>query len=80
MSTRETVAELTIYYKRQRLSSLIFNHQKNADAFVETMTSFFNQKGKDEFSFSGEIKTAYTPETLTGELHSYVEGNIFPKG
>jgi hypothetical protein len=80
MTTRETIAELTVYYKRQRLTSLIFDTQETADKFVETMTSFFNQKSKDEFSFSGEIKTIYTPETLTGELHSYVEGDISPEG
>jgi hypothetical protein len=80
MPIRETIAELTVYYKRQRLTSLIFDTQETADAFVETITSFFNQKGKDEFSFSGEIKTIYTTDTLTGELNSYAEGDISPEG
>lgn len=80
MSTKKTVAELTIFYKRQRLSSLIFDNKETADKFVETITSFFNQKGKDEFSFNGEIKTVYTPESLTGELRSYAEGDISPEG
>ncbi len=80
MTTPKTVAELTVYYKRQRLTSLIFDNQETADTFVETMTSFFNKKGTDEFSFSGEIKTVYTPETITGELYSYVEGDISPEG
>lgn len=80
MATRETVAELTIYYKHQRLTSLIFDTQETADTFVETMTSFFNKKGNEEFSFSGEIKNIYTPETITGELHSYAEGDISPEG
>jgi len=80
MATRETVAELTVYYKRQRLTSLIFDSQETADTFVETLTSFFNKKGDDEFSFSGEIKNVYTPETITGELHSYAEGDISPEG
>jgi hypothetical protein len=80
MATPKTVAELTVFYKRQRLTSLIFDNQETADKFVETMTSFFNKKGDDEFSFSGEIKTVYTPETITGELHSYAEGDISPEG
>ncbi len=80
MPSKETVAELTIFYKRQRLTSLIFDNQETADKFIETMTSFFNQKGKDEFSFSGEIKTIYTPESLIGELSSYAEGDISPEG
>ncbi|MFV0591321.1 MAG: hypothetical protein ACK5M7_08050 [Draconibacterium sp.] len=80
MPTIETVAELTVFYKRQRLTNLIFDNQETADKFVETLTSFFNQKGKKEFSFKGEIKTVYTPESLTGELHSYAEGDISPEG
>lgn len=80
MASKETVAELTIFYKRQRLTSLIFDNQETADKFVETMTRFFNQKGKDEFSFQGEIKTVYTPESLTGELRSFAEGDISPEG
>ena len=80
MQERETVAELTIFYKRQRLTSLIFDNQETADKFVETLTIFFNQKGKDKFSFSGEIKTVYTPESLTGELRGYAEGDISPEG
>lgn len=80
MTTPKTVAELTIFYKRQRLTNLIFDNQETADKFVETMTIFFNKKGDDEFSFSGEIKTVYTPETITGELHGYAEGDISPEG
>jgi len=80
MTKRETVAELTLYYKRQRLTSLIFDNQETADTFVETITSFFNKKGHQEFSFSGEIKNIYTPETITGELNSYAEGDISPEG
>lgn len=80
MSAKETVAELTIFYKRQRLTSLIFNNKETADKFIETLTGIFSQKGKDEFSFHGEIKTVYTPESLTGELRSYAEGDITPEG
>lgn len=80
MPSKQTVAELTIFYKRQHLTSLIFDNQETADKFVETLTIFFNQKGKDEFSFSGEIKTVYTPESLTGELRGYAEGDISPEG
>jgi len=80
MPAKRTVAELTVFYKRQRLTSLIFDNQETADKFVETMNSFFNQKGKDEFSFHGEIKTVYSPESLTGELRSYAEGDISPEG
>lgn len=80
MPPKKTVAELTIFYKRQRLTSLIFDNQETADTFVDTLTSIFNQKGHDEFSFNGEIKTVYTSETITGELHSYAEGDISPKG
>lgn len=76
MTTPKTVAELTIFYKRQRLTSLIFDNQETADTFVDTLTSIFNQKGHDEFSFNGEIKTVYTSETITGELHSYSEGDF----
>lgn len=80
MATRETVAELTVHYKRQRLTSLIFDNQENADKFVEAMTGLLNKKGHDEFSFNGEIKTVYTPETMTGELLGYAEGDISPEG
>jgi hypothetical protein len=80
MTTLKTVAELTVYYKHQLLTSLIFDTQETADIFVETLTSLFNKKGHDKFSFSGEIKTVYTPETITGELHSYVESDISPEG
>lgn len=80
MPTKETVAELTVFYKRQRLTSLIFNNQETANKFVETLTGFLNQKGKDEFSFKGDIRTVYTSETLTGEFRSYAEGDISPEG
>ncbi|SHE49823.1 hypothetical protein SAMN05444274_101522 [Mariniphaga anaerophila] len=80
MLTKETVAELTIFYKRQRLTSLIFDDKETADIFVETLTNMFNQKGHDEFSFNGAIKTVYTPDTISDELLSYAEGNISPKG
>ncbi|MDR1181614.1 MAG: hypothetical protein LBL13_06530 [Bacteroidales bacterium] len=80
MEKERTVAELTIHYKRQRLTSLIFDTQETADKFVEAISALFNEKGKKLFSFSGEIKTVYTPETIVGQLYDYSEGNIKPKG
>jgi hypothetical protein len=80
MEEERTVAELTVYYKHQRLTTLIFDTQETADKFVEAITHFFNEKGKQQFSFSGEIKTVYTPETIVGQLFDYVEGNIKPQG
>lgn len=77
---QKTVAELTVYYKKQRLSSLLFDTQETADTFVEVMTHFFNEKGKNEFSFKGEIKTVYMPENIVGELDDYAEGKVKPKG
>ncbi|MDD4226891.1 MAG: hypothetical protein PHU98_10940 [Mariniphaga sp.] len=79
-STRTTVAELTIYYKKQRLTSLIFDKQETADKFIESITRFFNERGRKKFSFSGEIKTVYTPETIVGQINDYAEGNVKPKG
>jgi ABC-type Fe3+-hydroxamate transport system substrate-binding protein len=80
MEEEKTVAELTIFYKKQRLTSLIFDKQETADKFLEGITHFFNEKGKKKFSFSGEIKTVYTPESIVGQLHDYTEGNAKPKG
>jgi len=80
MEEEKNVAELTIYYKKQRLSTLIFDKQETADKFVEGITRFFNEKGRKEFSFSGEIKTVYTPETIVGQLYDYTEGNVKPQG
>lgn len=77
---KKTVAELTIHYKRQRLMSLLFDTKETADAFVETLNKYFNEKGKKEFSFSGEIKTIYSGNVIVGELHDWMEGKIEPKG
>ncbi len=79
MTTPKTVAELTIFYKRQRLTSLIFDNQETADTFVDTLTSIFNQKGHDEFSFNGEIKTVYTSETITGNYIVILKAIFHPK-
>ena len=43
----KTVAELTIFYKHQRLTSLIFDTQETADKFVESIMHFFNKKRKE---------------------------------
>lgn len=77
---QKTVAELTIYYKKQRLSSLLFDTQETADKFVEAITHFLGEKGLRETSFKGEIRTIYMPENIIGELDDYAEGKIKPKG
>jgi hypothetical protein len=41
---------------------------------------FFNEKGKINFSFKGEIKTAYMPGNIVGELDDYADGKVKPKG
>jgi hypothetical protein len=77
---QKTVAELIVYYKKQRLSSLLFDTQETADKFVEAVTHFFNEKGMNEISFQGEIRTVYMPESIVGEINDYAEGNIKPRG
>ncbi|WP_268223539.1 hypothetical protein [Sinomicrobium oceani] len=74
-----TVAELTIYYKRQRLMSLIFDTKETADAFFETINGCLNEKGKKEYSFSGEIKTVYSGDSITNELNDWMDNKIEPK-
>ena len=80
MERRKTVAELTIYYKMQRLTSLIFDKQETADKFVESISSMFNEKGKSEYSFSGEIKTIYANDTIVQELKDWADGKVKPEG
>ncbi|MCL6219011.1 hypothetical protein INR75_08625 [Zunongwangia sp. SCSIO 43204] len=77
---KKTVAELTIYYKKQRLTSLIFDTQQTADRCFETLNMLFNKKGEKEFSFSGEIKTIYSGSSLIEELKNWEDGKIEPKG
>lgn len=77
---QETVAELTVYYKKQRLSSLLFDKHETADKFVESITDLLGEKGMKEISFKGEIRTVYMPENIIGELDDYSEGKIKPKG
>lgn len=77
---KKTVAELTIYYKKQRLTSLIFDTQQTADRCLETLNMLFNKKGEMEFSFSGEIKKVYSGSSLIAELKNWEDGKIEPKG
>jgi hypothetical protein len=77
---QETIAELTVYYKKQRLSNLLFDTQETADKFVEVITHFLGEKGIKEISFKGEIKTVYMPENIIGEVDDYAKGKIKPKG
>lgn len=77
---KKTIAELTIHYKRQRLMSLLFDTTETAEAFMEILSGHLNEKGKKEFSFSGEIKTIYSGNAIVGELHDWIEGKIEPKG
>ncbi|KAA6335274.1 hypothetical protein EZS27_016469 [termite gut metagenome] len=77
---RKTVAELTIYYKMQRLTSLIFDNQETADKFVAVIESMFNEKGKREYSFSGEIKTVYSGEVIVREIKDLADGKAKPEG
>jgi len=77
MSTRETAAELTVYYKRQRLTSLIFDTQKTADAFVETITSFFNKKVKMYSLFVARLKLSIPQNRLPGNCIVMLKA-IFP--
>jgi len=79
-TTSKTVAELTIYYKKQRLTSLIFDESETADKFVAVIESLFNEKGKKEYSFSGEIKTVYSGEAIVQEVKDYADGKAKPKG
>ncbi|MBW8326925.1 MAG: hypothetical protein K0M50_19330 [Prolixibacteraceae bacterium] len=75
----KTVAELTIFYKKQRLASLIFDQQETADKFVESITHFFNEKGRKEFSFSGEIKNVYTLKPSSGNYMIMRKAMLSPK-
>lgn len=77
---RKTVAELTIYYKMQRLTSLLFDEPETAEKFLTVIESLFNEKGKKEYSFSGEIKTVYSGETVVHEFKDWMDGKIEPKG
>lgn len=76
---KKTVAELTIYYKMQRLTSLLFDNQETADAFGETLNRSLNEKGKKEFSFKGEIKTIYSGDNIIQELGDWTDGKVEPK-
>ena len=77
---KKTVAELTIYYKKQRLTSLIFDTEQTADKCCETLNMLFNKKGEKEFSFSGEIKTVYSGSSVVEEIKDWEDGKIEPKG
>ncbi|MBO0356239.1 hypothetical protein J0656_19635 [Muricauda ruestringensis] len=80
MEEKKTVAELTIHYKRQRLMSLLFDSTETADAIVELLSGHLNEKGKKEFSFSGEIKTVYSGKGIVDELHDWMDHKIEPQG
>ena len=77
---KKTVAELTIHYKRQRLMSLLFDTKETAEAVVELLSGHLNEKGKKEFSFSGEIKTIYSGNGIIDELNDWIDNKIEPKG
>jgi len=77
---KKTVAELTVYYKKQRLISLIFDTQETADSFFEVLNEVFNKKGDKEYSFSGEIKTVYSGNSIIQELKDWEDGKIEPQG
>ncbi|ADF53744.1 MAG: hypothetical protein CMP12_09140 [Zunongwangia sp.] len=77
---KKTVAELIIYYKKQRLTSLIFDTQQTADKCCETLNMLFNKKGEKEFSFSGEIKTVYSGSSVVEEIKDWEDGKIEPRG
>ena len=79
-NTRKTVAELTIYYKMQRLTSLIFDEPETADKFISVIESMFNEKGKKEYSFGREIKTVYTGEAIVREVKDLADGKAKPEG
>lgn len=80
MEEVKTVAELTIYYKHQRLTSLIFDTQETADTFLEALTSLASGKGKQEIRFSVEVRNVYTDESILQEIDDYRAGNVEPKG
>ena len=77
---QKTVAELTIHYKRQRLMSLLFDSTETADAVMEILNGHLNEKGKKEFSFSGEIKTVYSGKGVVDELNDWMDHKIEPNG
>lgn len=78
--TRKTVAELTIFYKMQRLMSLIFDEPETADKFVSVIESMFSEKGKKEYSFGREMKTVYSGEAIVQEVEDFAEGRAKPQG
>lgn len=75
-----TVAVLNIYYKENFLTSLVFKRREMADKLVAGLEQFFNEQGKKDFSFSGEIKTVYDSQTITEEIGGFLDGSIKPKG
>ncbi len=64
----------------QRLTSLIFDNQETADKFVSVIESLFNEKGKNEYSFSGAIKTVYSEEKIVQEVKDLADGKVKPEG
>lgn len=80
MKADQTVAELTVLYKGQPLTRLIFDKQETADNLVDVVTKLFNEKGHKEFSFEGQLKQVYTSEILVGELFDYLDGEAKPRG
>lgn len=80
MEEERTVAELTVYYKHQRLTSLLFDTQETADTFLEALTSLATGKGMKEIRFEIEVKNVYSDESILQEIDDYRMGNVEPKG
>lgn len=79
-SSRETVAELTIYYKKQYLTTMLFDKPETADKFVAAIERVLNEKGKNMFTFDRHITAVYTGETIVQEFRDWVDGKLEPKG
>lgn len=76
----KTIAELTFYYKNRRLASFIFDKQKTADIFAESLAEALGEEAMKHVSLSGEIKTVYTNETILEEINDYQTGKKEIKG
>lgn len=75
-----TVASVTVYYRGEYLTGLVFDDTATADAFVGTMQQFLNHRGTADFTFRSEIKTVYDARTISDELCGTLDGTLRPQG
>lgn len=73
------VALVTVYYREEYMTSLVFSDTATADEFVGMIQRVFRHRGEVDLSFRSGIRTVYDARKIQDELSGTLDSTQRPQ-